>query len=50
MKMKICLLLAFLIILSVDRRYIDDLKILTSIELYLNSEFYDKHPFCESDE
>ena len=24
--------------------YVDDLKILTSIELYLNSEFYVKHP------
>ena len=27
-----------------DNRYVDDLTILTSIELYLNSEFYVKRP------
>ena len=29
--------------MSVNNRYLDDLKILTSTELYLNSEFYGKH-------
>ena len=27
-----------------DSRYVDDLRILSAIELYLNSEFYRKHP------
>ena len=27
-----------------ENRYVDDLRILASIELYLNSEFYAKHP------
>ena len=27
-----------------DNRYVDDLRVLTAIELYLNSEFYNKHP------
>ena len=27
-----------------DNRYVDDLRILSAIELYLNSEFYRKHP------
>ena len=27
-----------------DNRYVDDLRILTAIELYLNSEFCSKHP------
>ena len=27
-----------------DNRYVDDLRNLTAIELYLNSEFYSKHP------
>ena len=27
-----------------DNRYVDNLRILTAIELYLNSEFYNKHP------
>ena len=27
-----------------DNRYVDDLRILTVIELYFNSEFYSKHP------
>ena len=27
-----------------DDRCVDDLRILASIELYLNSEFYAKHP------
>ena len=30
--------------MSGDNRYVDDLKILASIELYLNSEIYAKHP------
>ena len=30
--------------MSGDNRYVDDLRILASIELYLNSEFYAKHP------
>ena len=29
--------------MSGDNRYVDDLKILASIELYVNSEFYGKH-------
>ena len=28
-----------------DKICVDDLKIMPSIELYLNSEFYAKHPF-----
>ena len=39
-----CLFSAFSIVMSGDNRYVDDLRILTSIELYLNSEFYTKHP------
>ena len=27
-----------------DNRYVDDLRILTAVELCLNSEFYSKHP------
>ena len=27
-----------------DNRYVDDLRILTAIELYLNSKFHSKHP------
>ena len=34
-----CLFLAFSIVMSGDKRYVDDLRILVSIELYLNSEF-----------
>ena len=30
--------------MSGDNRYIGDLRILASIELYLNSEFYAKNP------
>ena len=30
--------------MSGDNRYVDDLRILASIELHLNSEFYAKHP------
>ena len=31
--------------MSGDNRYVDDLRILlASVELYLNSEFYAKHP------
>ena len=39
-----CLFSAFSIVMSGDNRYVDDLRILASIELYLNSEFYAKHP------
>ena len=39
-----CLLSALSIVMSGDNRYVDDLSILASIELYLNSEFYAKHP------
>ena len=39
-----CLFSALSIVTSGDSRYIDDLRILASIELYLNSEFYGKHP------
>ena len=38
-----CLLSAFSIVMSGDNRYDDDLRILASIELYLNSEFDTKH-------
>ena len=30
--------------MSGDNRYVDDLRVLVSIELYLTSEFYAKHP------
>ena len=30
--------------MSGDNRHVDDLRILTFIELYLNSEFYAKYP------
>ena len=33
----------YLIVMSGDNRYFDDLRILVSIELYLNSEFQAKH-------
>ena len=39
-----CLLPALSIVMSGNSRYVDDLSILASIELYLNSEFYAKHP------
>ena len=39
-----CLFSAFSIVINGDNRYVDDLRILASIELYLNSEFYAKHP------
>ena len=39
-----CLFPAFSIMMSGDNRYVDDLRILASIELYLDSEFYAKHP------
>ena len=35
---------AFSIVMSGDNRYADNLRILASVELYLNSEFYAKHP------
>ena len=39
-----CLFSAFSIVMSGDNRYVDDLRILACIELYLNSAFYGKHP------
>ena len=39
-----CLFSKFSILMSGYNRYVDDLRILASIELYLNSEFYAKHP------
>ena len=30
--------------MSGNHRYVDDIRILASIELYLNSDFYAKHP------
>ena len=30
--------------MSGDNKYVDDLRILASVELYLSSEFYAKHP------
>ena len=30
--------------MSGDNRYVDDLRMMASTELYLNSEFYAKHP------
>ena len=39
-----CLFSAFSIVMSGDNRYVDNLRILSSAELYLNSEFYTKHP------
>ena len=39
-----CLFSAFSIVTIGDNRCVDDLRILASIELYLNSEFYAKHP------
>ena len=39
-----CLFSAFSVMMSRDNRYVDDLRILASIELYVNSEFYAKYP------
>ena len=39
-----CLFSAFYIVRSGNKRYVDDLRILESIGLYLNSEFYTKQP------
>ena len=39
-----CLFSTFSIAICGDNRYVDDLRILAAIELYLNSEFYSKHP------
>ena len=39
-----CLFFTFSIAMCRDNRYVDGLIILTAIELYLNSEFYSKHP------
>ena len=30
--------------MEIGKRYVDDLRILASIELYSNSKFYGKHP------
>ena len=38
-----CLLSAVSVVMSGNNRYIDDLRILASIEMNLNSEFYAKH-------
>ena len=35
--------------MSGGNRYVDDLRILASVELYFNSEFYAKHPCFEKD-
>ena len=40
-----CLFSTFSIAISRDNRYINDLRILIAIELYLDSELYSKHPF-----
>ena len=39
-----CLFSAFSVVMSGNNSYIDDLRILASTELYLNWEFYAKHP------
>ena len=39
-----CLFSSFLIVMSRKNRYVTDSRILASMELYLNSEFYAKHP------
>ena len=39
-----CLFSAFSIVMSGDNRYTDDLRMLKSIKLYLNSEIYAKRP------
>ena len=39
-----CSLKSFSIVMSGNNRYVDDLRTLASIELYLNLEFYAKHP------
>ena len=41
---KNCLFSAFSIMTSSDNSCIDDLRIFASIELFLNSGFYAKHP------
>ena len=40
-----CLFSTFSVALCGDNKYVDGLRFLTSIELYLNSDFYSKHPF-----
>ena len=39
----LCLFSTFSIAICRDNKYVEDLRILTAIELYLNSEFYSKH-------
>ena len=39
-----CLFSAFSIAMSGDSRYVNDLRILTAIELYVNHGFYSQHP------
>ena len=39
-----CLFSAFSVVMSGNNRYVDDLRILASTELYLNWEFCAKHP------
>ena len=38
-----CLFSAFSVVMGGGNRYVDNLRILVSIELYVNSEFYAKH-------
>ena len=35
---------AFSIVMNMNSRYVDDLRILASIKLYLNSQSYARHP------
>ena len=39
-----CLFSAFSIAMCGDNRYVNDLRILTAIELYVNPGFYSQHP------
>ena len=39
-----CLFPAFSIAMCRDNRYVNDLRILTAIELYVNPGFYSQHP------
>ena len=39
-----CLFSAFSIAMCGDKRYVNDLRILTAIELYVNTGFYSQHP------
>ena len=39
-----CIFLAFSIAMCGGNRYVNDLRVLTAIELYVNSGFYSQHP------